>query len=870
MGRSLIYCLIFVSLSTKSYSQVTNVQYDSRGQIIRIQYPDSSVISYVYDNNGNLITKRTSDPCSTKPKPVITPLTPLVVCDGDTVKLTTDIGEKYAWSNGDTTQQISITQSGKYAITRLDTFGVYEDTLQCYLTSDSIEVTVKPLPNLSPITDQAICNGDTTNNITFSSDLPNTSYSWAGTNSTIGLAANGNGHISSFTVLNTGNTPIIDTITVTPAANGCAGAVQVFTITANPIPDVNTTNDQILCNKETTQPITFSGSVSSAIYNWVNSDTSIGLKSNDTGDIAAFVARNTLNILVTSVVEVTPTFEGCIGQADTFSITVKPTPLVDTITSQVLCNGDTTLLISFTGNVSGGIFDWTHNYPSIGLSKTGTGNIAAFKAVNASFIPIVDTVSVIASANGCTGPPEEFTFTVNPTPNIQPTSDTAYCNGVQTNLIPFKGSVQGSTFEWSNDNTFIGLSPNGTGDILPFTASNPSDSQYHATITVTPKANDCVGVSDSFIITTNPIPRVYTIADQTYCNNELTDSINFIGTVTNTSFNWTSSNTSIGLPAIGIGNILPFEIKNSGTVQTQSTIVVTPEANNCIGLSKAFVIKVNPTLVPDISITVQEGTEICAGARATFIAITEHEGTNPSYDWTINGINQGKHSYSFSTLALKNGDVVRCELTSNAICADPVKVQSNEISMTVNPNLIPTVSISIEPGSNVGMWKTIKFNTTIEHGGVNPEFIWYRNGNEQIGYNNSYYEGKVGVDLIDDDSMCVKIVSNERCLAIDTATNCSKKINITDFYEVGVFDHVTLFPNPNEGSFKLVGNIYTKQEIKLEVMDASGKNIYNSAFVPKTNTVNEEIQLSELSNGVYFLKLALNEESRSLRFVIRR
>jgi hypothetical protein len=68
------------------------------------------------------------------------------------------------------------------------------------------------------------------------------------------------------------------------------------------------------------------------------------------------------------------------------------------------------------------------------------------------------------------------------------------------------------------------------------------------------------------------------------------------GTVT---YNWTNSNTYIGLAASGSGNIASFIATNNGTAPITATITVTPTysngSTNCAGTPQSFTIKVNPT-----------------------------------------------------------------------------------------------------------------------------------------------------------------------------------------------------------------------------------------------------------------------------------
>jgi gliding motility-associated-like protein len=65
--------------------------------------------------------------------------------------------------------------------------------------------------------------------------------------------------------------------------------------------------------------------------------------------------------------------------------------------------------------VAGTSFAWTNDNPSIGLAGTGNGNIASFNATNTGSTVQTATVTVTPSANGCTGTPETFTISVNPT-----------------------------------------------------------------------------------------------------------------------------------------------------------------------------------------------------------------------------------------------------------------------------------------------------------------------------------------------------------------------------------------------------------------------------------------------------------------------
>src|SRR5204863_251840 len=102
----------------------------------------------------------------------------------------------------------------------------------------------------------------------------------------IGLAASGSGDVSSFTAVNSGTTPVIATIVVTPTyANGsvnCSGPTKTFTITVNPTAQVNQPVSQVVCNGASTALITFGTTNTGGIttYAWTNDTPSIGFAAN--------------------------------------------------------------------------------------------------------------------------------------------------------------------------------------------------------------------------------------------------------------------------------------------------------------------------------------------------------------------------------------------------------------------------------------------------------------------------------------------------------------------------------------------------------------------------------------------------------------
>ena len=336
-------------------------------------------------------------------------------------------------------------------------------------------------------------------------------------------------------MVNNGTTPVTATIEVTPSFEGCEGPSETFTITVNPLPQVDSIADQVVCSGDTIQDIIFTTQNTNGVttYAWTNDTPSIGLTTPGSGDISSFVAINTGTSPVVATIEVTPTFTNdgvsCEGPSETFTITVNPTPQLDPISNQVVLTGQSTTQVIFSSTVDNLTYSWTNDTTSIGLAASGTGDISSFVAVNTGTSPVIATIEVIPIPSDntieCDPIPETFTITVNPSVSMFDPADEIICNGDQLSVDFDSPNTGGSiTYSWTNDTTSIGLAASGTGDISSFIAINEGTSPVVATIEVTPLfANDgvpCEGPSETFTITVNPGAQVDPIQPQELCNGD--------------------------------------------------------------------------------------------------------------------------------------------------------------------------------------------------------------------------------------------------------------------------------------------------------------------------------------------------------------
>lgn len=100
--------------------------------------------------------------------------------------------------------------------------------------------------------------------------------------------------------------------------------------------------------------------------------------------------------------------------------------------------------------------------------------------------------------------------------------------------------------------------------------------------------------------------------------------------------------------------------------------------------SNGITINVNQPVTPSVSIAAS-ANEICYGTEVTFTATTINGGNPTVFQWLLNGLNTGGNRTTFTSSTLSNSDIVSCRITSNAKCAVPAIVSSNDITMIVNP-----------------------------------------------------------------------------------------------------------------------------------------------------------------------------------------
>ena len=76
-----------------------------------------------------------------------------------------------------------------------------------------------------------------------------------------------------------------------------------------------------------------------------------------------------------------------------------------------------------------------------------------------------------------------------------------------------------------------------------------------------------------------------------------------------------------------------------------------------------------------------------------------------------------------------------------------------------------------------------------------------------------------------------------------------------------------LYPNPNDGSFLLKGDV--EGLVKYEVIDMLGKVLYSNSTSSQAGHIDHEISLNNvLSSGQYILHITTETTTQNIRFII--
>ncbi|MEI6434995.1 MAG: FISUMP domain-containing protein [Bacteroidota bacterium] len=243
---------------------------------------------------------------------------------------------------------------------------------------------------------------------------------------------------------------------------------------------------------------------------------------------------------------------------------------------------------------------------------------------------------------------------------------------------------------------------------------------------------------------------------------------------TNPAFQWKKNGTEI----FGATNATyAYAPLNNDTITCKLTVLANCETGTP-AMSNSILMVVNPQLNISVSIVASENP-VCPATLVTFTASQVNGGTNPIYQWKINGNNVGQNTSSYSYIPA-NGDLVFCVLTSGEICTINNPATSNTVTMAVNPSL--PVSVVITASNNpVCMGSSVLFTANPVNGGSSATYQWKVNGIPEGTNSLTFTKIPANNDVIS----CV-LTSNASCTSGNPATSNIITMSVNSQLVVGI------------------------------------------------------------------------------------
>jgi len=366
--------------STQTYSTPLNTGNTylwtvTGGTIGGVATNNTVTVTWTTVGNGTISVKETNTlgcdttvsrtiPVNALPSVTITPSGPTTICNGQSVTLLATPGfVSYSWNTGETTPNITVTQSGTYVVTVVDQNG-------CSNNSNSITVTVQnvPAPQIQASGPTTFCQGGS---VTLSITGTNIQgYAWSNGATT-----------SSITVTTSGSYWCEVTYN-----NGCKARTDIIQVTVVPRPSVS-----ITANGPTTfcegGSVVLDAGAGFATYAWSNGQQTVG-----TNRTLTVTQAGNYTVTVTNNI-------GCQATSQPVTVTVypKPAPQIQASGPTEFCEGGSVTLDAGAGFAS---YQWSNGATTRTITVTQQGSY---------------TVTV-TDQNSCSGTSQPVVVTVYPKP----------------------------------------------------------------------------------------------------------------------------------------------------------------------------------------------------------------------------------------------------------------------------------------------------------------------------------------------------------------------------------------------------------------------------------------------------------------------
>lgn len=329
---------------------------------------------------------------------------------------------------------------------------------------------------------------------------------------------------------------------------------------------------------------------------------------------------------------------------------------------------------------------WAKGY----IAQSGTTTYYADKVEQRSRVGCGTTWTPTQSGTGIYHNGSAFTYTATNNGVTYNLTNQSMCNG----CYPNQNSL---TYIWQGYQTY-----------------------FPVNVTASTNISGCVTnyqelVTNTWQVTTTyvALPTVNAINNQVVCSGSPTSLITFSGNAT--TYSWTNSNTAIGLPASGNGNINVFNATNTTANPITATITVTPLNNPCSGPPITFTITVNPSP----TVTNPGNQTICPGQASTVINFLGTSGA--TFNWVNDNTSTGFAANGTNTIPSFNG--INPGTTANVSTITVTPLLGTCSGAAVNF----TITVSPSPSVTTPLNQTVcdgQSTTVIIFGGNATTYSW--------------------------------------------------------------------------------------------------------------------------------------------------
>ena len=550
------------------------------------------------------------------------------ICSGTIISIggTVVSGDIYSWSSSPTDLSLSdITNSNPTATPTTTTIYNLTETISgtgCSF-SNSVVITVNPLPAANAGSDQAICFGTGTE--IGAASVGGDAYLWSSSPNDPGFTSTS----LSDPVVSPTITTSYSLLEVNPTTT-CSYSNFVV-ITVIPAPAAIVGGDQSIClNASTTVG---ASAVSGDTYTW--SSTPSGFSSTESNPTVSPVVTTTYLLTETNPIT------AC-SFSNSVVINVNPLPAADAGAYQVICAGNAALIGA--GGVTGDTYLWSSSPVDASFSNITNAYPGVSPSVSTTY-----TLTETIAATGCTNS-NSVVVTANPLPAANTGSNQSICIGNTATIGTT--AVAGNTYAWAS-------LPSGFYTSLSVAVVAPTiTTTYILTETIT--ATGC-SYSNNVVVTVNPLPAANAGSGNAICYGSST----VIGSspVGSDTYLWASN------PPGYYGTASSATV-NPTSLTTYTLTETTP--SGCVN-SNSVIIAVNPLpgAIAGSNQSICFGTSTSIGASAV--------GTD-TYTWTSN---PSGFSSTSSNPAITPATTTTYMLTETILATGCTN--SNSVIVTINP-----------------------------------------------------------------------------------------------------------------------------------------------------------------------------------------